>query len=173
MEIDSQQMNELLRIQNQPTAQSTRQQTSGASGQFGSLFSEALNSQSGASQASLEAMPPLQAGQAAMISQMLLNPIEQTEPLTTQTDPVQSAFDSASGTLDLWDSYTSTLRSSQDGSNLRNAYSILENIGAQVAELKASAAQLSTQNPGLNSLINELDIMTTTERVKFNRGDYA
>ena len=173
MEIDSQQqMDELLRIQAQQQTARTQHPASTSAQPFEALFSQALHSQQQAA-APMPGLMPQGAGQAEMISQMLLNPIEPSQQVDATSDLLQSAFDSASGTLDLWDNYAKTLGSSTEGSSLRNAYSILESIDNQVAQLKSQTAELGHQNSGLNALINELEIMTTTEKIKFNRGDYA
>lgn len=83
---------------------------------------------------------------------------------------MQAAFDQASGTLDMWDSYVTLLGSSQAGPALRQAYSLLDGIDARLGELKANPA--TSGNANLQGLLNELEIMSTTERIKFNRGDY-
>ncbi len=173
MEIDSQQMDELLRIQAQQQTARTQHPASTTSSPFEAVFSQALNTQQQTTAPMAGGLMPQGAGQAEMISQMLLNPIEQTEQIDATSDLLQSAYDNASGTLDLWDNYAKALGSSSEGSSLRNAYSILENIGDQVAQLKSQSAELANPNNGLKDLINQLEIMTTTERIKFNRGDYA
>ena len=106
-----------------------------------------------------------------MISQMLLG-TTQTEPADIDEDVIQSAFSQASGTLDMWDSYVNALGSSGQGGSLREAYSLLQGIDGQVAALKTNTAAVRGQNTGLDSLVNELDVMTATEKFKFNRGDY-
>ncbi|MBR4742531.1 MAG: hypothetical protein IK079_06530 [Desulfovibrio sp.] len=175
MEIDSHQMEEFLRIQSQQTTETNRQRSAGSGLQFDAFLSEALtSSQDGAkTNGALGAFLPQRAGQAEMVTQMLLNPIEQAEGVKTIDDELlERAFTSASGTLDLWDSYAQTLGSSKENDALKNASSILDTITKQVAQLKSNAASMQAQNSGLNSLINELEIMATTERTKFNRGDY-
>ncbi|MCR5813367.1 MAG: hypothetical protein K6G15_02575 [Desulfovibrio sp.] len=172
MEIDSQQMDELLRIQAQQQSARTQHSASTTSAPFEAVFSQALHAQQQTA-APMGGLMPQGAGQAEMISQMLLNPIEPSQQIDATSDLLQSAFDNASGTLDLWDNYAKTLGSASEGSSLRNAYSILEKIDDQVSQLKSQTAELGNQNGGLNALINELEIMTTTERIKFNRGDYA
>ena len=172
MEIDTQQMEEFLRIQRQQSAQSQTQyqQQSASTTAFTDLLNEALTQQENKS-TGMCGLPVTNANQSEMISKILLNPIDTTS-VDADTDLLQSAFNSASGTLDLWDSYTKKLGSS-DANNLRDVYSILENIDDHVNQLKTNAANLPTQNTELNSLVNELEIMATTERIKFNRGDYA
>jgi hypothetical protein len=55
-----------------------------------------------------------------------------------------------------------------DGSGLREAHAALQDMQGQVDGLKAAAKD----QPGLQSIVNELDVLTRTEQFKFNRGDY-
>ena len=108
-----------------------------------------------------------------MISQMLLNGAGQSQAADPDAEILQEAFNQASGTLDLWDSYAKTLGSSSSGAgSLRDAYALLQGIDSQVAQLKQGSAGVRGQNPGFDSLLNELEVMTATEKFKFNRGDY-
>ena len=173
MEINSQHMDELFRIGIQQPAQSNPQKQSGSAEQFDNIFNEALAQSENSSVSVMSDSLLPRPCHADMISKMLLHPIDQDQTSGSETDLLQTAFDTASGTLDLWDSYASTLESSTGDNTLRKAYSILENIGTQVAQLKSNASSLKSQDYGLKSFINELDIMATTERIKFNRGDYA
>lgn len=173
MEIATQQMEEFLRIQMQPTGQAPKaQSTVTAPNTFDSILSEALAAQDNAQQNAIAGLLPHGAGQSQMISQMLMNGGIADGDGSSETQLLQSTFDNASGTLDLWDSYAKKLSSSNNG-DLREAYSLLEHIGTQVEQLKSDASNLRTPNFGLNSFINEMDIMTTTEKIKFNRGDYV
>ncbi len=92
----------------------------------------------------------------------------------TAIDPdmavLEAAFDQASGALDMWDRYAAILGSSPADSALRDAYSILEGIDDKIGELRQNSA--ASANPALNGLLNELEILSTTEKFKFNRGDY-
>ena len=87
-------------------------------------------------------------------------------------DVLQDAFTQASGTLDMWDSYVSTLGDAGNNGSLRQAYALLQGIDGQVASLKENTAGLRGQNPGLDTLVNNLEVLATTEKFKFNRGDY-
>ena len=107
-----------------------------------------------------------------MISQMLLNGAGQSQAANPDAEILQEAFNQASGTLDLWDSYAKTLGSSSGAGSLRDAYALLQGIDSQVAQLKQGTADVRGQNPGFDSLLNELEVMTATEKFKFNRGDY-
>lgn len=168
MKITNEQIDALLR-QGQPTG--TRPAQAGDGGAFAAAFAQQLG-MGGAEAAGATTGPPPAVGapQASMISQMLLAQPE--EAVSGDDDVLQSAFAMASGTLDLWDSYRSALQGAGQGGSLREAYSLLEGIDGQVADLKAGAAGLQNRNAGLDSLINELEVMTATEKFKFNRGDY-
>ena len=173
MEINAQSMDEYLRIQRQSQSQTNRQQTqNSAPNTFDAVFSDALNAQNQNSTNSVNGLIPHGVGQSQMISQMLLNNVDAQTSQAKESILLQSTFDNASGTLDLLDVYAQKLNST-DKVNLREAYSILETIGDKVEQLKTNAHSLSTPNFNLNSLINEIDIMATTEKIKFNRGDYA
>ncbi len=88
-------------------------------------------------------------------------------------DSTQSVLNQASGALDMWESYANTLRMPEGKGNLREAYSLLEGIESQVSALKSNSKETLEQNPELASLVNELEIMSVTEKIKFNRGDYV
>ena len=168
MEINTEQLEALLRQQEQQATTARRQ--TGRSGGFDAILAQQLG---GAEQANAAGglLPP-GAAQAGLISQMLLNGAEQSQAADPDAEILQEAFTQASGTLDLWDSYAKTLGSSADGGSLRDAYALLEGIDSQVAQLKQGTAGVRGKNPGLDSLLNELEVMAVTENFKFNRGDY-
>ncbi|MCR5563806.1 MAG: hypothetical protein K6F46_10680 [Desulfovibrio sp.] len=174
MEIDTQQMEALLRLQSLQAEQAARKPQGGSAEAFGSALSEALSG-AGTVQGPADGVNPLTAGaaQAGMISQMLLGATGQSQASDPESQLLQDAFDQASGTLDLWDQYANALSSTAAGGNLRQAYSLLEGIGDKVAQLKSDTAGLRGKNTEFDSLINELDVITATEKFKFNRGDYA
>lgn len=103
---------------------------------------------------------------------MLLGTTEENSAVNPDEDLLQEAFAQASGTLDLWDSYVNALGKPGAGESLRDAYSLLQGIDSKVAELKQGTVGVRGQNPGFDSLLNELEVMTATEKFKFNRGDY-
>ncbi len=168
MEINTEQLEALLRQQEQQATTACRQ--TGRSGGFDAILAQQLG---GAEQTNVAGglLPP-GAAQAGLISQMLLNGAEQSQAADPDAEILQEAFTQASGTLDLWDSYAKTLGSSADGGSLRDAYALLEGIDSQVAQLKQGTAGVRGKNPGFDSLLNELEVMTATEKFKFNRGDY-
>lgn len=73
-----------------------------------------------------------------------------------------------------WENYAGKLSGASPGdSGLKEAYGVLEGISTGVKELKAKAPELVDKNPGLKSMIDELEILATTEQIKFVRGDYT
>ncbi len=56
--------------------------------------------------------------------------------------------------------------------NLRSAYSALEKMTQEITAFKQEFPNLAQSQPGLASVLNELDVLATTETFKFNRGDY-
>jgi hypothetical protein len=70
------------------------------------------------------------------------------------------------------DSYAGQL--AQNGkANMRQAYSLLENLAGSIADFRARHAGMEQNQPELAALVNELDVLATTETFKFNRGDYS
>jgi len=75
--------------------------------------------------------------------------------------------------LDQWEKYAQRLESPARRTTLREAYSVLEGISHAVSELKQDVPKFASDNPSLESMVNELEILTVTETFKFNRGDYS
>lgn len=169
MKVTNDQLEALLRQQSQSSSTSRAQTAQG--GGFEAALNEQLGLENAVATSAFPTAASGQASQASMISQMLLG-TTQTESADVDEDVIQSAFSQASGTLDMWDSYVNALGSSGQGGSLREAYSLLQGIDGQVAALKTNTATVRGQNTGLDSLVNELDVMTATEKFKFNRGDY-
>ncbi len=110
--------------------------------------------------------------QASVVQQMLLNGVDANATSQTNTTSTGQALEQAAGALDMWESYAQKLRMPGNDGNLRDAYALLEGIESQVSTLKTENNAVLEQNPELASLVNELEIMSTTEKFKFNRGDY-
>lgn len=169
MKVTNDQLEALLRQQSQSSSTSRTQSAQGSS--FEAALTEQLGLENAVATSAISTSATGQSSQASMISQMLLG-TTQTESTDIDEGVIQSAFDQASGTLDMWDSYVNALGSSGQDGSLRQAYSLLQGIDGQVSDLKTSTAAVRGQNTGLDSLVNELDVMTATEKFKFNRGDY-
>ena len=169
MKVTNDQIEALLRQQSQSSGASRSQTAQG--GGFEAALTEQLGLENAVASSAFSSSAAGQASQASMISQMMLG-TTQTESADMDEDVIQSAFSQASGTLDMWDSYVNALGSSGQDGSLRQAYSLLQGIDGQVSELKSTTAAVRGQNAGLDSLVNELDVLTATEKFKFNRGDY-
>lgn len=85
-------------------------------------------------------------------------------------DERQAVMDNVDGILNQWEKYSGQLADGQNG--LRQAYGTLEDIQSGVKKLKDEHPGLDGHSPQLSSLVNELEVMTVTEKIKFNRGDY-
>ena len=168
MKITNDQLEALLRQQSQ-TSGTNRAQT--AQGGFEAALTEQMGLENAVASSAFPTSSAGQTSQASMISQMLLG-TTQSQPADIDEDVIQSAFSQASGTLDMWDSYVSTLGDAGNNGSLRQAYALLQGIDGQVASLKENTAGLRGQNPGLDTLVNNLEVLATTEKFKFNRGDY-
>lgn len=166
MEINAEQLEALLRVQEQQ-AQNARK-PEGQPGVFDALLARQLSGQESGAAAS-----PLPPGtQTALFSQILLNGAGTSQATDPDAAVLQAAFEQASGTLDLWDTYAKTLGSSPADGSLREAYALLEGIDSEVTRLRQDTAGVRGKNPGLDDLLNELEVLTATEKFKFNRGDY-
>lgn len=170
MEISTEQLEALLRQQEQQATAARRQ--ADTSDGFEALLAQQLGGGAELANAAGGLLPP-GAAQAGLISQMLLNGAEQEQTRDPDAEILQEAFAQASGTLDLWDSYAKTLGSSADGGSLRDAYALLQGIDSQVARIRQNTVGVRGKNPGFDSLLNELEVMTATEKFKLNRGDYS
>ncbi|MGE4535894.1 MAG: hypothetical protein AB7D37_02330 [Desulfovibrio sp.] len=92
---------------------------------------------------------------------------EASGQLSEEEQAVMKNMDSL---LAKWEDYADQLASGSGGDSLKQAYGVLENIETGVKQLKDDLP--SDANTGLGSLVNELEVMTVTEKIKFNRGDY-
>ena len=116
---------------------------------------------------SLAAMPPL--GAAAQF-----DPRFNLDAIASLSqEETNIALSSLNGLLDELDTYASEL-SSMRNTHLRDASSRLDSIESRLGAFKAdpAAAAFMAGNENFAAVINELEVLATTERIKFNRGDY-
>jgi hypothetical protein len=99
-----------------------------------------------------------------------LQNVEDASATAPTTEDASAAMDTMDSLLDQWDDYTEQLASGTQGDSLKKAYGVLENIASGVQELKNSLPVGA--NSTLSSMVNEMDVLATTEQIKFNRGDY-
>ena len=167
MEINTQNLEAVLQLQ-EKQAQLPRKSNNQAQG-FEALLNDQLSAGTALSGQSINPLAAQEA-QANMYSQMILETPESDTAMDPDMAVLDAAFEQASGALDLWDRYAAILGSSPADSALRDAYSLLEGIGDRIGELRANPA--AAGNQALNGLLNELEVLATTEKFKFNRGDY-
>ncbi len=88
-------------------------------------------------------------------------------------DETANTVASLDGLLSELDTYTRELNSGGN-TQLRSAYNRLDGIESRLHALKAdpASARLLSDNNGLASIVNEMEVLATTEKFKFNRGDY-
>jgi len=86
------------------------------------------------------------------------------------TEEERTVMNNMDTLLAKWENYADKLASGTGGDSLKQAYGVLENIETGVKQLKDDLP--SDAKGGLGSLVNELEVMTVTEKIKFNRGDY-
>lgn len=164
MEINTQQIEALLHLQEQ--ARTQRKQSEAGTG-FESLLNQKLDE----SAARGVPNPALMGvGRPDLYSQIMVEAPAVNDGLDTDSALMLSALDQASGALDLWDSYTQTLGTSTTDTALRDAWGLLEGIDSQISQLRANP--LHGRSSALDSILNELEVLTATEKFKFNRGDY-
>jgi hypothetical protein len=141
------------------------QQARKATGKGGSSFQEILSSELGNAEkaaAPCHSRPP-----GTVAGPHGLGPLTMSTLDVTPTR--QKVMDALDNVLARWDEYGKALRSPQG--DLKHAYRVLETISADVRTIRdADPAGSATQQFG--PILDELEIMTMTERIKFNRGDY-
>ncbi|MDR1777109.1 MAG: hypothetical protein LBR31_04690 [Desulfovibrio sp.] len=170
MKIRSDQINNLLSAQGAASGTPDRQ-TKAPSAFDDILAEEQLKANSAGSVGAT--VPPLPgAGNAGIIQSLLLgslNGVEAEQSVHPDEAVLNEAFNQVSGTLDLLDKYSASLGTA---GSLKDAYSLLSDFDGNVESLEKSAGALRAQHPEMDSLLNELKIISVTEKIKFNRGDY-
>ncbi len=130
---------------------------------FAQILSQEMQSDSTTSSGALSGTVPMAGLGQTLQAAMLLNPTSQT----TQTE--QTVMEKMDSLLSQWENYSQAIGSS-DGS-LKEGYHLLADIRQNIQEVKSSLSQ-TTATPGISDMVEELDILATTEEFKFNRGDY-
>jgi len=136
-----------------------------AAGSFGDILAREVES---GQQAAKAASLPLLSGMAGLTQAMAAQAAEETTGVATEREAVMENVDSL---LNQWEKYSDALASG-GSAQLRQAYGTLETIQDGVKRLKDEHPGLDGHSPELSSLVNELDVLATTEQIKFNRGDY-
>jgi len=134
---------------------------------FGDMLAREIGKSGETTSAQASAVPPPGAGVSSMI-------------LATQTvagtgensDSGQTVMESLETLLDEWENYAARIQEPSQRLNLRQANGMLESIEHGVASLKDKYPGLEKDHPGLKAMVDEVEILAVTERIKFNRGDY-
>lgn len=138
---------------------------------FGSLLAEELGLQDEAAPTKAT-VPPVGARTMVLDPLLMANQVDQTEAVQGSAEEVAGVVSQLDGMLDKWDTYTSQIGDTTSP-DLKGAYGTLESISGDLAQLKAQNPELAASHPGLNTVVNELEVMSFTERFKINRGDYV
>ncbi|MDR3640230.1 MAG: hypothetical protein P4L39_02795 [Humidesulfovibrio sp.] len=96
--------------------------------------------------------------------------VEATGEVTKAESGIMDKVDSV---LNKWDQYAQNLQSTSSSSSLKTAYGVLDDIDSAVQDIKSANPNLAQSHPALQGVVSELEAMTVTERIKFNRGDYT
>lgn len=162
MEIENRQLEALLQAREQQAQ--LPKHTGAPTTNFENLLNRQMEIEDNANGVN-SVLPP----QSAILNGALLESAPETQAVDPDMAALQAAIDNASGALDIWDSYAKAIGGAS-GASLRDAYAMLEGIDSQVERLKASP--VAGTNAALDGVINELEILSITEKFKFNRGDY-
>jgi hypothetical protein len=114
-------------------------------------------------------VPPIGGGMHEIAS---LLQAEGATPAQDLTEKERTAMENVDSLLTEWENYADQLASGSQEGGLRQAYGVLEHIESGVQKLKQDWPGMAQDNPGMGSLVNELEVMAVTEKIKFNRGDY-
>ncbi len=159
---------ERVRLEQQQSAQTNRgaQQTGDA---FGDILSGEVAKTSSQSTASTASLPP-PGGLGTLSALVGAQDVEATSEVNNSGSAIMDKVDSV---LDKLDQYAQNLQGTSGDSSLKDAYGVLDDIDSAVQDIRSANPNLAQSNPGLQNVVSELEAMTMTERIKFNRGDYT
>lgn len=129
-------------------------------GKFGDVLAQEVQNSQAVKATGAGGLKPLQ---APLRADALMQP-QQSEQIP-QGREIMENLDSL---LSEWENYAGKL----SGAGLKEAYGVLDGIDAGVKELKAKHPDMAS-NPELKSMVDEIEVMAATERIKFARGDYS
>lgn len=150
----------------QETSRKSQEVPAGADG-FAALFSQEIG-QTGAPGATEAPWPANRS--AGLDAAMLVSVMGGSAEADSDASLLRSITGQASGLLEAWDQYAVAL---SEGGSQKNAWTRLLGMDDQVRALRGSLGGLGESNPALETIVNELEIMSATEKFKLNRGDYA
>lgn len=133
---------------------------------FGDLLAKEVGKAADNAQTTAAVPPP----GAGMLSGQLL--AAQAAAGAGETVSGQNVMENLENLVNNWEDYAAQVGAAAEGPNLRQANGMLESIENGVSDLKNQVAGLPGENPELDAMVEEVEIMAVTERIKFNRGDY-
>ncbi len=151
------------------TTQTNRgtQQTSTA---FSALLNEEVAKTGTQTTAGSTAPLPPPGGLGTLSSLIGVQSVQATSEATQSESAIMDKVDSV---LDKWDQYAQSLQGTSGSASLKQAYGVLDDIDGAVQRIKGDNPDLATKYPALQGVVSELEALTVTERIKFNRGDYT
>lgn len=158
------QTDQIAPVQQTGRVQTARQATAT---DFGELLAKEVGQAQQAAPAAAAAPPPPLAGVAGLAQAMAVQAPGKVADISSER---RAVMDNVDGILNQWEKYSGQL--SGGSTQLRQAYGTLDNIHSGVKKLKDEHPGLDGHSPQLSSLVNELEVMAVTEKIKFNRGDY-
>ena len=153
--------NEQLRIMQENELRKAQKQGK-LGGEFGDILARQLEqAQVPAAQAGASLMPVQSAVQLQLMERAAVIGILSSNEAVTRMDGMFASFER----------YAEQIARSETGS-LREAYGLLQEVSGQIAGFRAAFPDAEEAMPELALLLNELDVLRTTETFKLNRGDY-
>ena len=138
---------------------------------FGDLFAQELGRQDEASKTQAT-VPPVGARAMVLDPLLMANPVEEAGAVEGTGTEAAGLVGQLDGMLDKWELYSRQIGAAESP-DLKGAYGTLESISGDLSQLKEQNPELSARHPDLGSVVNELEVMSFTERFKINRGDYV
>lgn len=144
----------------------------GKAAQTGSAFGDVLSQELGSAGAQSTPTSPLASldGLGALNTLMGVQDVEATSEIKPTGNEIMNKVESV---LDKWDQYAQNLQSTGSAGSLKQAYGVLDDIDGAVRQIKGDNPDLASNHPALQGVVSEIEALTVTERIKFNRGDYT
>ncbi|MDP2848296.1 MAG: hypothetical protein Q8O35_08895 [Humidesulfovibrio sp.] len=150
-----------------PTTQTSRGTQSSTA--FGDILSQEVTKTGAQPTSSIASLPP-PGGLGTLSALIGVQEVEATTPVTQAENAIMDKVDSV---LDKWDQYAQSLQSTASSASLKQAYGVLDDIDGAMQQIRGANPDLAEKFPALQGVVSELEAMTVTERIKFNRGDYT
>lgn len=119
-----------------------------------------------------EVTPSVPPPGAGIIDPMMLSSLEETSAVEgVDGELAATLMGQADSALNTLSAYAETLNSGATPG--RNAWNLLGSLDNQIAAMRGNLGKMSsTASQDLGAVVNELEVIATTEKFKFNRGDY-